>query len=47
MSKSVVIKGGTIVNRDSEIKSDVRIENGVIVEVAKNLKADVQLDASG
>ena len=47
MSKSVVIKGGTIVNRGSEIKSDVRIENGVIVEVAKNLKADVQLDASG
>ena len=47
MSKSVVIKGGTIVNPDGQSRVDVRIENGKVVEVAVNLSADVQLDASG
>ncbi len=47
MSKSVVIKGGTIVNPDGQSRVDVRIENGKVVEVGVNLSADVQLDASG
>jgi len=47
MSKSVVIKGGTIVNPDGQSRVDVRIENGKVVEVGSNLSADVQLDASG
>ena len=47
MSKSVVIKGGTILNQDGELRADVKIENEKIVEVGKNLKADIELDASG
>lgn len=47
MSKSVVIKGGTIVNPDGQSRVDVRIENGKVVELGANLSADVQLDASG
>ena len=47
MSKSLVIKGGTIVNRDSHAVGDVKIENGRIVEIGKNLKGEMQLDASG
>ncbi len=47
MSKSVVIKGGTILNQDGELRADVKIENEKIIEVGKNLKADIELDASG
>ena len=47
MSKSVVIKGGTILNHDGELRADVKIENQKIVEVGANLKADIELDASG
>ena len=47
MSKSVVIKGGTILNQDGELRADVKVENEKIVEVGKNLKADIELDASG
>ena len=47
MSKSVVIKGGTILNQDGELRADVKIENEKIVEVGKNLKADIELDADG
>ncbi|NDF87413.1 MAG: dihydroorotase [Actinobacteria bacterium] len=47
MSKSLVIKGGTIVNRDSQAVGDVKIENGRVVEIGKNLKGEMQLDASG
>ena len=47
MSQSIVIKGATVVNRDSQQVADVKIENGFVVEVAKNLKGDLQLDASG
>ncbi len=47
MSKSVVIKGGTIVNPDGQSRVDVRIENGKVVEVGANLSADVRQDASG
>ena len=47
MSKSIVIKGGTVINRDSQIIVDVKIENDFVTEVGKNLKGDIQLDASG
>ena len=47
MSQSIVIKGATVVNRESQQVADVKIENGFVVEVAKNLKGDLQLDASG
>ncbi len=47
MSMSVVIKGGTILNQDGELRADVKIENEKIVEVGKNLKADIELDADG
>ncbi|CAB4598259.1 MAG: amidohydrolase family protein [Actinobacteria bacterium] len=47
MSKSVVIKGGTILNQNGELRADVRIENEIVVEVGANLKGDVELDASG
>ena len=47
MSKSVVIKGGTVINRNSQEVVDVKIENDFVTEVGKNLKGDIQLDASG
>ena len=47
MSKSVVIKGGTILNQNGELRADVRIENEKIVEIGVNLHADIKLDASG
>ena len=47
MSQSIVIKGATVVNRESQQVADVKIENGFVVEVAKNLEGDLQLDASG
>ena len=47
MSKSFVIKGGTVINRSSQEVADVKIENDCVVEVGKNLKGDIQLDASG
>ena len=36
MSQSIVIKGATVVNRESQQVADVKIENGFVVEVAKN-----------
>ena len=47
MSKSVVIKGGTVINRNSQEVADVKIENDYVTEVGKNLKGDIHLDASG
>ena len=47
MSKSIVIKGGTVINRSSQEVADVKVENDCVVEVGKNLKGDIQLDASG
>ncbi len=47
MSKSVVIKGGTILNQNGELRADVRIENEKIVEVGTKLNGDIELDASG
>jgi dihydroorotase len=47
MSKAIVIKGGTVINRSSQEVADVKIENDCVVEVGKNLKGDIHLDASG
>ncbi len=47
MSESIVIKNGTIINRTSQFVADVRISDGLVAEVGKNLKGDTQLDASG
>ena len=47
MSKSVVIKGGTVISRNSQEVADVKIENDCVTEVGKNLKGDIHLDASG
>ena len=47
MSKSIVIKGGTVINRNTQEIVDVKIENDFVTEVGKNLKGDIQLDASG
>ena len=47
MSKLVVIKGGTVINRNSQEVADVKIENDCVTEVGKNLKGDIHLDASG
>lgn len=43
----MVIKNGTVINRTSQVVADVRIENGIITGVEKNLTGDIQLDASG
>jgi len=42
-----VIKGGKVINRNSQEIVDVKIENDFVTEVGKNLKGDIQLDASG
>ena len=47
MSKSIVIKGGTVINRNTQEIVDVKIENDFVTEVGKSLKGDIQLDASG
>jgi dihydroorotase len=44
---SVVIKGGTIIDRQGERRADVRIESGHVAEVGADLAADRTLDASG
>ncbi|QMV00036.1 dihydropyrimidinase [Devosia sp. D6-9] len=44
---SKVIKGGTIVTADLSYPADVRIEDGVIVEIGKDLSGDEVLDATG
>ncbi len=44
---SKVIKGGTIVTADRSYKSDVKIEQGKIVEIGENLSGDEILDATG
>jgi len=47
MSKSIVIKGGTVINRNLQEIVDVKIEHDCVAEIGKNLKGDIQLDASG
>ncbi len=44
---SKVIKGGTIVTADRSYKSDVKIEQGKIIEIGENLSGDEILDATG
>ncbi|MGA1802301.1 dihydropyrimidinase [Rhizobium sp. HT1-10] len=44
---STVIKNGTVVTADLTYKADVRIEDGVIVEIGQNLSGNEVLDATG
>ncbi len=44
---STVIKGGTVVTADLTYAADVKIEGGVIVEIAPGLTGDTTLDATG
>ncbi|PRX11909.1 UNVERIFIED_ORG: dihydropyrimidinase [Martelella mediterranea] len=44
---STVIKGGTIVTADLTYKSDVKIEDGKIIEIGPDLSGDETLDATG
>ena len=46
-SPSVVVRGATVVNPTEVFEADVKIENGVISEVGKNLSGDVVLEAAG
>ncbi|MET3598677.1 dihydropyrimidinase [Martelella mangrovi] len=43
---STVIKGGTIVTADLTYKSDVKIEDGKIIEIGPDLSGDETLDAT-
>lgn len=42
-----IIKNGTIVTADLTYKADVKIEDGVIVEIGQNLTGGEELDATG
>jgi dihydropyrimidinase len=44
---STVIKNGTVVTADLTYKADVKIEDGVIVEIGPNLSGNEVLDATG
>ena len=44
---TTVIKGGTIVTADLTYESDVKIEDGIIIEIGPNLSGDDVLDATG
>lgn len=46
-STSFVIVGGQIVNPDGVSKADVRVSDGMIVEVGSGLEGDVRLEAEG
>lgn len=46
-TSSIVISGGTVVNPDGQVQSDVRIVGGVVDAVGKNLSGDVTIDATG
>lgn len=43
---TTVIKGGTIVSADLSYRSDVKIDDGKIIEIGTDLSGDVVLDAS-
>ena len=47
MSGTFVIRGGTIVNPDSQFVADVLVANGVVSAVGAGLSADTVLDATG
>lgn len=44
---TAVIKGGTIVTADLSYRSDVKIDDGKIIEIGTDLSGDVVLDATG
>lgn len=44
---TTIIKNGTIVTADLTYKADVRIDAGIITEIAPNLKGGDELDATG
>jgi dihydropyrimidinase len=44
---TTVIKGGTIVTADLSYRSDVKIDDGMIIEIGTDLSGDVVLDATG
>ena len=44
---STVIRGGTVVTADLSYAADVKIEDGIIVEIGSGLKGDKVLDATG
>ena len=44
---TLVIKDGTVVDRNGERRADVEVDGGTIVAVGSNLRGDVELDASG
>ncbi|WP_312945586.1 dihydropyrimidinase [Agrobacterium sp.] len=44
---TTVIKGGTIVTADLSYRSDVKIDDGKIIEIGTDLSGDVVLDATG
>lgn len=46
-TRSVVFRGGTVVNPDSTTVADVRVIDGVIDEVGPSLSGDVVVDATG
>ena len=45
--KTVAIKGGTILDRRGEQRSDVLVEDGIIAAVGESAEADIVLDARG
>jgi len=47
MSESIVLKGGTVVNRDAMFIADVMIKDGCIIQVGDNLPAERIVDAQG
>jgi dihydroorotase len=47
MSESIVLKGGTVVNRDAVFIADVVIKDGRIIQVGDNLTAERIVDAQG
>ena len=46
-AKSVVIKGGTVLDQRGEHRADVRVEGGVVTEVGVALRGGDTLDAGG
>ena len=46
-SRSIVIKGGTVVNPSGSLVADVLVRDGSVVEVGTGLSGDVELDAKG
>ena len=46
-TRSIVIKGGTVLDQRGERRADVRIEDGHVAEVGFSLAADIAVDAAG